>query len=268
MHLKRWITGLSALPFLIYLVYLGGVPFLFLVAIACVCSLWEYYRIVFNADRPMMYNAVTIWGYVVSLGILSAAYVAGPESVLVLVALNLIGAGVMSVFIYKTNPAVVEIIPKQVMGVVYIPLSLSFLVAIRHEPDGMTWIFLLLAIIFAGDISAYYVGSYLGRHKLSPAISPGKTIEGALGGLGANLLAGAIGKYLFLPAVAWSPALVFFVIAGLAGQVGDLFESEMKRSSKIKDSGGLLPGHGGFLDRIDALLFASPVAYLFIVFIF
>ncbi|MBE9545685.1 MAG: phosphatidate cytidylyltransferase [Proteobacteria bacterium] len=268
MHLKRWITGLSALPFLIFLVYLGGPPFILLVSIACVCSLWEYYRIVFNADRRMMYNAVTVWGYLISLGILIAAYVAGAESVLVLVALNLIWAGVLSVFIYKTNPAVVEIIQKQVLGVVYIPLSLSLLVTIRHETEGMTWIFLLLAIIFAGDISAYYVGSYLGRHKLSPAISPGKTVEGAIGGLAANLLAGAIGKYLFLPALAWGPALIFFVVAGLAGQAGDLFESEMKRSSKIKDSGGLLPGHGGFLDRLDALLFASPVAYLFIVFIF
>ena len=77
-----------------------------------------------------------------------------------------------------------------------------------------------------------------------------------------------VGKYLFFPSLAWGPALIFFVIAGLAGQTCDLFESELKRSSKIKDSGGLLPGHGGFLDRIDALLFASPVAYLFIVFIF
>jgi phosphatidate cytidylyltransferase len=246
-HLKRWITGLSALPFLIFLVYLGGAPFILLVGIACVCSLWEYDRIVF---------------------ILIAAYVAGPASVLFLVALNLIFSGALSVFIYKTNPAVVEIIQKQVMGVVYIPLSLSLLVTIRHEPEGMIWIFFLLAIIFAGDISAYYVGSYLGRHKLSPAISPGKTVEGAIGGLAANLLAGVIGKYLFFPDLAWGPALIFFVVAGMAGQVGDLFESEMKRSSKIKDSGGLLPGHGGFLDRIDALLFASPVAYLFIVFIF
>jgi phosphatidate cytidylyltransferase len=244
-HLKRWITGLSALPFLIFLVYLGGAPFILLVGIACVCSLWEYDRIVFIA-----------------------AYVAGPASVLFLVALNLIFSGALSVFIYKTNPAVVEIIQKQVMGVVYIPLSLSLLVTIRHEPEGMIWIFFLLAIIFAGDISAYYVGSYLGRHKLSPAISPGKTVEGAIGGLAANLLAGVIGKYLFFPDLAWGPALIFFVVAGMAGQVGDLFESEMKRSSKIKDSGGLLPGHGGFLDRIDALLFASPVAYLFIVFIF
>jgi len=182
--------------------------------------------------------------------------------------LNLVLAGLLSVFIYKTNPAVVEIIQKQVMGVIYIALSLSFLVTIRLEPEGMTWIFFLLALIFAGDISAYYVGSYLGRHKLSPAISPGKTVEGAIGGLAANLLVGAIGKYLFLQALAWGPALIFFVVAGIAGQAGDLFESEMKRSSKIKDSGGLLPGHGGFLDRLDALLFASPVAYLFIVFIF
>ena len=268
MHLKRWITGLTALPFLIYLVYLGGIPFILLVGIACVCSLWEYFRIIFNADRRRMYNAVTIWAYLVSIAMLISAHYLGPESVLGLISLNLLMAGVFSVFMYKTDPAVVEIIQKQVLAIVYIPLSLSFLVAIRQQPGGMTWIFLLLAIIFAGDISAFYFGSYLGRHKLSPSISPGKTIEGALGGLMANLLAGAIGKLLFLPAIDWSPALVFFVLAGIAGQAGDLFESEMKRSSQIKDSGGLLPGHGGFLDRIDALLFASPVAYLFIVFIF
>ena len=268
MHLKRWITGLSALPFLIYLVYLGGAPFVLLVGIACVCSLWEYYRIIFNADRRMMYNAVTIWGFLVSIAVLISAHIAGPASVLGLIALNLILAGVFSIFIYKTNPAVVKIIEKQVLGIVYIPLSLSFLIVIRQEPGGMTWIFLLLAIIFAGDISAFYVGSYLGRHKLSPAISPGKTIEGAVGGLLANLLAGAVGKFFFFPDLGWPWALVFFVLAGMAGQAGDLFESEMKRSSQIKDSGGLLPGHGGFLDRIDALLFASPVAYLFIVFIF
>ena len=267
MHLKRWITGLSALPFLIYLVYLGGAPFILLVGVACACSLWEYFRIVFNADRRMMYNAVTFWGYVISIGIIVGALVAGAASVIVLVSLNLILSGVISVFLYRANPAVVEVIQKQAMGVVYIPLSLSFLVVIRHGPEGMTWIFLLLAIIFAGDISAFYVGSYMGRHKLSPAISPGKTVEGAIGGLAANLLAGVVGKFLFLPAVAWGPALIFFLVAGIAGQAGDLFESEMKRSSKIKDSGGLLPGHGGFLDRIDALLFASPVAYLFIVFI-
>ena len=268
MHLKRWITGLSALPFLIFLIYLGGVPFILLIGFVCGCSLWEYYRIVFNAAPQIMFNPVIWWGYLISLCILIAAHVAGPQSVLAFVALNLILAGLISVFIYKTNPAVVDIIQKQVLGVVYIPLSLSFLVTIRHDPDGMVWIFFLLAIIFAGDISAYYVGSYLGRRKLSPAISPGKTVEGAIGGIAGNLLAGIIGKYFFLPSLPWGPAIIFFIVAGIAGQVGDLFESEMKRSSKIKDSGGLLPGHGGFLDRVDALLFASPVAYIFKVFVF
>ena len=179
----------------------------------------------------------------------------------------LVIVGLISTFLYKSKPSVVNVIPKQVQGIVYIPLLLSFLVSIRREPDGMTWIFLLLAVIFAGDVSAYYVGSYFGRHKLNPAISPGKTIEGAIGGLAGNLLVGSTGKFLFLPALSWGPAVLFFLAVGLAGQVGDLFESEFKRSSKIKDSGGILPGHGGFLDRIDALLFASPVAYLFIIYI-
>jgi phosphatidate cytidylyltransferase len=107
----------------------------------------------------------------------------------------------------------------------------------------------------------------LGRHKLNPAVSPGKTIEGAIGGLAGNILVGSIAKFFFLPALSWGPSILFFLAAGLAGQVGDLFESEFKRASKIKDSGGILPGHGGFLDRIDALLFASPVAYFFKVYI-
>ena len=267
MHLKRWITGLSALPFLIFLVYIGGFPFIILVGFAGICSLWEYYRIVFNADGEILYGIVIWWGYIVGLAIIVAAHFADSESVLVVLALNLVIVGLMSMFLYKSNPSIVGVIPKQVQGIVYIPLLLSFLVLIRRDPDGMIWIFLLLAIIFAGDISAYYVGSNLGRRKLNPAISPGKTIEGAVGGLAGNLLVGSIGKFFFLPELSWGPAVLFFLAVGLAGQVGDLFESEFKRSSKIKDSGGILPGHGGFLDRIDALLFASPVAYLFKIYI-
>ena len=267
MHLKRWITGLVALPFLIYLIYHGGVPFLLLITLAGICSLWEYFRIVFNDDRQALSSVILWWGYVASLMILGAAFFDGLAGVAVVIALNLVIVGLFSVFIYKNNPQVGDIIQKQVQGIVYIPLLLSFLIIIRREADGMTWIYFLLAIIFAGDISAYYVGSYLGRHKLNPAVSPGKTIEGAAGGLAGNILAGAVGIFFFLPTWPWATGVVFFVTIGIAGQVGDLFESELKRSSSIKDSSGLLPGHGGFLDRIDALLFASPVAYLFKMFI-
>ena len=268
MHLKRWITGLIALPFLIFLVYIGGFPFIVLIGFACICSLWEFYRIVFNADGDILHGVIIWWGYIIGLGIIVVAHIAGSGSILVMLALNLVIVGLISLFLYKSTPSIVNVIPKQIQGIVYIPLLLSFLVSIRRDPDGMTWIFVLLAIIFAGDISAYYIGSYLGRHKLNPAVSPGKTIEGAIGGLAGNLVVGSIAKFFFLPALAWGPAVLFFLAAGLAGQVGDLFESEFKRSSKVKDSGGILPGHGGFLDRIDALLFASPVAYWFKVYIF
>jgi phosphatidate cytidylyltransferase len=267
-HLKRWITGLAALPFLIFLVYFGEVSFVFLIGLACILSLREYFHIVFSTERRTLSSPIVWWGYGVSLLILASAFTDGLTGVVLFVAFNLLVVGLFSVFIYKSNPLVGNIIQKQLQGIVYIPVLLSFLVLIRREPDGVTWIFYLLAIIFAGDISAYYVGSYLGRHKLNPAVSPGKTIEGAIGGLAANLLTGAAGIIFFRPDLSWPIGIVFFLAVGIAGQVGDLFESELKRSSDIKDSGGLLPGHGGFLDRIDALLFASPVAYLFIVLIF
>ena len=263
MHLKRWITGLSALPVLIFLVYAGGFPFLLLIGFACICAQWEYNRIISNADSDFMSSIVVWWGYLISLLLLVAAHLSGIGLVAALLALNLVSVGVMSVFLYRNNPEIGIIIQKQVLGLIYIPLSLALLAVIRNESDGLVFIFLLLAIIFAGDISAFYVGTYLGRRKLSPAISPGKTFEGALGGLSGNLLAGSIGIALFMPSISWGTGILFFLAAGVAGQIGDLFESEMKRSSDIKDSGGLLPGHGGFLDRIDALLFASPVAYLF-----
>jgi phosphatidate cytidylyltransferase len=117
--------------------------------------------------------------------------------------------------------------------------------------------------VFIGDTGAYYLGSYFGQHKLCPAVSPNKTIEGSLGGLAASLGSGALIKHFFLPLLPWGLSLLFFLSISIAGQVGDLFESQIKRVAHIKDSGAILPGHGGVLDRIDALLFAAPVAYIF-----
>ncbi|NJL58784.1 MAG: phosphatidate cytidylyltransferase [Desulfobacteraceae bacterium] len=145
---------------------------------------------------------------------------------------------------------------------IYIALSLSFLIMIRESPDGMIWIFWILGIIFAGDVGAFYVGRQFGQHKLCPSVSPGKTVEGAIGGILANILLGAVGKF-FLLELPWGQSILMAICIGIAGQVGDLFESEFKRTTGVKDSGVILPGHGGVLDRIDALLFAAPVAFLF-----
>ncbi len=263
MHLKRWITGLTALPFLIYLVYKGGVPFTLLVSVGGLLSLWEYFRIVFSTDEGAKFNIFVVWGFVMGGMIIWAAHLKGLDLVMALVALNLLFCGLFSLFKYRDDPQVMESIKKQVQGIIYIPVLISFLILIRNDSQGITWIFVVLSIVFAGDITALYVGTFFGRHKLCPAVSPGKTIEGSAGGILANVIVGAIGKHFFLPQLSWGLSILFFIAIGLAGQVGDLYESELKRSSKIKDSGGLLPGHGGFLDRIDALLFAAPVAYVF-----
>ena len=99
-------------------------------------------------------------------------------------------------------------------------------------------------------------------------VSPAKTIEGSIGGLAGNLIIGALVKYLYFPQLPWSGCFLLFISIGAAGQIGDLFESGLKRSAGVKDSGIILPGHGGVLDRIDALLFAAPPAYLFKVYFF
>ena len=268
MHLKRWITGLIALPFLIFLVYKGGVLFTILISIAGLVALWEYYRIVFNGEDKPISNIILLWGYGINFAIIWSTFLVGPNLSVSVIGLNLIVVALISLFQFKTDQTVLDVVIKQLQGIIYIPVLLSFLVLIREGSSGMIWVFVLLAVIFAGDTGAYYVGSYLGRHKLSPAVSPGKTIEGSIGGLAVNLVLGGVGKYFFLSGLPWGLSLLFFLTVGIAGQVGDLFESELKRSSGIKDSGGILPGHGGILDRIDALLFASPVAYIFIRYIF
>jgi phosphatidate cytidylyltransferase len=125
----------------------------------------------------------------------------------------------------------------------------------------MAWVLAVVLSTWAGDSAAYLAGRAFGRHKLAPVVSPGKTIEGALGGLLAAVLVSAavFGMSGALPI--WAGALVGGVI-GVCGQIGDLSESFLKRQAGVKDSGNLIPGHGGMLDRVDALLFAFPAALL------
>ncbi len=264
MHLKRWLTGLSALPFLFLLISKGG-AFLFAVVIVSVCilALWEYFRIVFPARGEVNQGAIPALGYITGCGIIWTAYIGSFKMIIGLIILNLIVCALISLQRFKIDPSVSEIIAKQVLGIVYIPLFLACLILIRNGTGGGTWIYFLLFIVFSGDVGAYHCGSSFGRHKLCPAVSPGKTIEGSIGGLAANLVVGALFKHFFLPLLPWGLSLLFFVATGVAGQIGDLFESLLKRAGKRKDSGALLPGHGGILDRIDALLFAAPVAYCF-----
>jgi phosphatidate cytidylyltransferase len=270
MHLKRWITGLTALPFLILLISKGGsLVFAVFISIVSIIALFEYYEIVLYPEKkPGIYNALPLLSYFIGLVIIFIVYRDMQSMVSFLLVFNLIVSGFISLFNFKTNKDVVLLVTKQLTGIIYIPLFLSYLVLIRNGSNGIAWIYFLLIIIFAGDTGAFYAGTYFGKHKLCPSVSPGKTIEGSLGGLGLSIVAGGIFKYFILPSYSWWISILLFICAGIAGQIGDLFESELKRSAGVKDSGSILPGHGGILDRIDALLFAAPVAWFFKEFLF
>jgi phosphatidate cytidylyltransferase len=151
------------------------------------------------------------------------------------------------------------------LGHLYLSFFLSFLILLYQLDQGSWWIIYTLAATMIGDAAAYYTGRFLGRRPLAPAVSPKKTKEGLWGGLvGAGLAGGVVGL-IALPVPVHEAALVG-VGLGAWGTVGDLFESVLKRASGVKDSGQLLMGHGGFLDRLDAISFNVPIVYFLALF--
>jgi phosphatidate cytidylyltransferase len=143
------------------------------------------------------------------------------------------------------------------LGMVYCCLLPGFLVWLPARV-----VLVLMGTIWAGDAAAYYGGRALGRHKLAPTISPNKTVEGSIAGLAGSTIAGVgLGTWLLGSPISFLAVAV--LVAAIAGQIGDLAESALKRSSGVKDSSSLLPGHGGMLDRLDSLIFAAPVFYWF-----
>ena len=154
----------------------------------------------------------------------------------------------------------------------YVGLSLATMVLVRSQWNGAAFLLLLMLLVWCGDIAAYYVGRAIGRHKLAPRISPGKTWEGAIASVMGAVIVAMLLFHFIIPiagplaiAPLWFVGL-FAICVNVAAQAGDLVESALKRGAGMKDSGTLLPGHGGVLDRIDALLFALPVGLLFYAF--
>jgi phosphatidate cytidylyltransferase len=268
MHLKRWITGIVAVPIIYLLVAAGGTIFFLLIAAVSVVTLAEYYRAVFNSLDAMPARLIPWLGLGCAPLIVWVVNRTGMAHAPLVVAVDLILVAGLTLPLFKNDSQAPHLVARQVLGLIYIPLSLSFLILLRFDEQGAQWIFWLLCIVAAGDTGAFYAGSYLGRHKLCPWVSPKKTIEGSVGGLVANVAMALVFKAILLPSLAILPSVGFALVIGIAGQVGDLFASEFKRAAGIKDSGRLLPGHGGFLDRLDALLFASPLAYLLKISIF
>ena len=151
-------------------------------------------------------------------------------------------------------------------GALYIGFTLNFLVLVRAE-RGPAYLYFFFAVIFLGDTGAYLIGKLLGRHKMSPLISPKKTWEGCIGGLIFAGLGAAAARELLLAAVPLGAAVVCGLAVHTVAQMSDPLESLFKRAAGVKDSSNLLPGHGGFLDRVDSLLLAGPVFYFWILYL-
>ena len=264
-HLHRWLTAAVALPILAIIIALGpGWLLLILVVLVTAGGMMEllsllvpetksWVRIVTLATSLLLPLA-TYWKGVLGLNTATVA--------VIFVALTI------HLLLYAQQKAILQSLGAMVFAQLYIPFLLSHVLLLFQVPSGRRWIFFLFFVIFAGDTGAYYAGHRWGRHKLWPAVSPGKTVEGALGGLLSSLATSLlVGKLLLsLGESGITFLLSLGLVIALVGQMGDLMESMIKRVSKVKDASSILPGHGGLLDRLDSLIFAFPLTYYGVVF--
>lgn len=250
---SRILVSAAGIPLVLWLVYLGGWPMFGLAAVAALIALHELYWMT-RTLRP-----VVLAGYLGALAALLGATLGGADWAL---------AGLMSTlviaFVIKGGVSTVSV-SVTVLGVAWIGLGLAHALLLRDiDEHGVLAVFTVLLAVWAGDAGAYFIGLLFGRHKLAPTVSPGKTWEGLIAGIvatiGVTFLALYEANFLSIP-----ESLVLGAVIAVAAPLGDLFESALKRDADVKDSGRLLAGHGGMLDRIDALFFAWVAAYYVVV---
>ena len=256
--LKRVLSTLVLLPVFVWIVVAGPV-WLFGVVIVLVAALgqWECTGMFERAGVPTFRWLGLAGGILVTAGFA----LPGPEHfVLTVVVLGVVAAGLWTFEGGRDawQPAAVTI-----FGICYVNWLLGHGFWLRDQPDGSAWVLMLVWVTWMGETAAYLVGSAVGRHRLAPLVSPGKTVEGAIAQLVVSVLAALVGRVWF-STLSVTGAVSVGVLLGLVGQVGDLAESALKRSLGTKDTGRLIPGHGGMLDRVDSLLFNTPVLYLYV----
>lgn len=254
MLLVRVASALIGIPLTLWISYIGGSIFNISVLIIILLGIHEYGNMVhkggMNTCTWVMYPGAV-------LAVLSHIYpeYAGPLLFLILCAF------LFSIIFSDFSP---EETVYSFFGIFYIAWTLGHLISLRQNlPNGYYMIILLMLITWSTDTGAYFIGRWLGRHKLCPRISPKKTVEGAVGGLIISIFV----VWLFaqyISVLLLKPLLILAVSASVIGQLGDLAESVWKRWAGIKDSGTLIPGHGGVLDRCDSLILTTPLVYYYL----
>jgi phosphatidate cytidylyltransferase len=260
---KVWMT-LIMVPPIGLLIALGHSAVLHLmVFLATFFGLREYYNLVLPSSK-WIERAVGIGlGLVLSI-IISFGDVKEISPFFVVVLL------VLSVLVMVTSKDLSSTISNMGMilfGILFIGFLLAYVSLIRNMTNGRLWVLFLVSTVWAGDISALLSGSFFGRHKLYPKISPKKTFEGLGGAIVGSILVALAFALLFIPHLKKGPCILLAIGIGIFGQLGDFTESMLKRSAQVKDSGSLIPGHGGMLDRLDSFLFSAPFLHYALLFL-
>jgi phosphatidate cytidylyltransferase len=249
------------LPLVALVAWLGGWPFALIAAVIALLAATEFVHGWLFPSMPVTAALPLLPAYGAA-----AIMVGGAHLDWRFVALGVVFAALFSLAGYARTTAFGPRRPYRVYAwcLLYIGVLLSTLVLVRDAEGGRRWFFLGILATFAVDTGAYAVGKLIGRHKMAPAISPGKTWEGAAGGLAAGIGACFALNALLPDGTSAANLVPLAIVLPPAAMVGDLFESWMKRRMGVKDASGLLPGHGGFLDRLDSIAFVFPVLYLFL----
>jgi phosphatidate cytidylyltransferase len=257
MLLQRTLSAAVLAPVVLWAAYQGGVWFFLIVVVAAVLAVGEFYRLMAQHGH----SPSVVVGVALTVALLLDAAVPslaiGRFSVVAAVGL------LMVVHVLQGNrTGFVESWGLTIVGALYIGGMGSHLILVRNMPMGLQWLFLTLLVVWTSDSAAYAFGSRFGRHKLAPEISPNKSWEGAIAGALLSFAVAIVVSVTYIHVHLWQGALLG-VLLNLAAVFGDLSKSLIKRQVGVKDTGNLIPGHGGMLDRIDSLLFGGVVTYYF-----
>ncbi|MBN2361256.1 MAG: phosphatidate cytidylyltransferase [Deltaproteobacteria bacterium] len=263
--LFRVLTAVVLLPGVVWLVWIGGWWLFGLVLLATAVALYEYFHMWAGSDVRMVATGVLIGLGPALVSMLAPRFLG--EAMVATMLLTVLG--------FTVNPGPFETTWKRmattVLGLAYCGVTLTVLYRLRAEAAtpaiGAGWIYLAMIVTWGNDTCAYFAGRLFGRHKLFPLLSPKKTWEGAVGGLAGSIGGALLAHFWFAQHLGLVEALAIGLVAGVLAPLGDLAESLLKRSFEAKDSGRLLPGHGGLLDRVDALMITGPFVYLVATFV-
>ena len=264
-NFKRVIVAVIGIPIILIASYLGGYYFFLFVLAISLLSFYEFNLLVKN--KGVNIN-LPLGGLIILLFLLNQYKNFIDIEVLILVA----SLSLLIVELFRNKGAAISNLGSTFLGIFYIGLFSTSLVALREfysssvqvNDYGAYLIISIFASIWIGDSAAYYGGINLGKHKLFPRVSPKKSWEGAIFGFIFSVGALILAKMILLDFLSWMNIVVVGIIVGTIGQVGDLVESLLKRDSEIKDSSALIPGHGGFFDRFDSLLFCAPAIWIYL----